>query len=65
MNKIKLAESWEVTYMKEWICVQVNHHNRIAETIEEYQRNGWSFYTYQAVGSPNMVNHYLLFKRGE
>jgi hypothetical protein len=51
--------------MKEWICVQVGHHKRIAETIIEYQRNGWSLHSYQTVGTPTMVNHYLLFERGE
>jgi len=43
--------------------VQVGHHNRIAEVIVEHQRQGWRLYTYQAQGSPTMVNHYLLFER--
>ncbi len=49
--------------MKEWTCVQVGHHNRIGEVIVEPQRQGWRFHTYQAQGSPTMVNHYLLFER--
>jgi hypothetical protein len=51
--------------MKEWECVQVSHHNKIAEVIENYQKDGWSLHTYQAQGSPVLVNHYLLFERGE
>ncbi|MCZ2809256.1 MAG: hypothetical protein O2V44_07880 [Candidatus Bathyarchaeota archaeon] len=49
--------------MKEYDCVQVGHHKSIAEVIEEYQRNGWRLHTYQAQGSPTLVNHYLLFER--
>ena len=49
--------------MKEWECVQVGHHMKISGLIEEYQRHGWSLHTYQAQGTPTMVNHYLLFER--
>ena len=49
--------------MKEWTCVQVNHHNKIAEVIEMHQDAGWKLHTYQTVGTPTMVNHYLLFER--
>lgn len=49
--------------MKEWECVQVNHHKKIPEVIMEYQRMGWRLHTYQAQGSPTLVNHYLLFER--
>ena len=51
--------------MKEWKCVQVGHHKNIASVIEEHQREGWMLHTYQAQGTPTMVNHYLLFERGE
>ena len=51
--------------MKEWTCVQVGHHKRVGETIEEFQREGWRLHTYQAQGTPTMVNHYLLFERGD
>jgi len=51
--------------MKEWKCVQVGHHKQIASVIEEHQRDGWMLHTYQAQGTPTMVNHYLLFERGE
>jgi len=50
--------------LKEWVCVQVNHHKRIGEVIEEHEKSGWRLHTYQAMGTPTMVNHYLLFERG-
>jgi len=52
--------------LKEWACVQVVHHKNIGKTIEEWQKNGWRFHTYQATG-PYMaeINHYLLFEKGE
>ena len=53
----------KVNDVKEWICVQLNHHNRIAEEIELRQDAGWKLHTYQTVGTPTMVNHYLLFER--
>jgi hypothetical protein len=43
--------------------VQVDHHKKIGKVIEEYQREGWALQDYEAVGSPTMVNHYLLFER--
>ncbi|MDH5770878.1 MAG: DUF4177 domain-containing protein [Candidatus Bathyarchaeota archaeon] len=49
--------------MKEYVCVQVGHHKDIAEVIEEYQKKGWRLHTYQAMGTPAIVNHYLLFER--
>jgi len=49
--------------LKEWECVQVGHHKRIAGIIEEYQKNGWCLHTYQAMGTPTIANHYLLFER--
>jgi hypothetical protein len=49
--------------LKEYDCVQVDHHKRIAEVIEDYQKDGWHLHTYQAQGSPTIVNHYLLFER--
>jgi len=49
--------------LKEWRCVQVGHHNRIGEVIEDMQRDGWVLHTYEAEGSPTIVNHYLLFER--
>ena len=49
--------------MKEWECVQVGHHKDIAKVVEEYQKNGWCLHTYQAMGTPAIANHYLLFER--
>ena len=49
--------------MKEYVCVQVGHHKRIGKVIDQYQREGWNLHTYQAQGTPTMVNHYLLFER--
>lgn len=49
--------------MKEYVCVQIDHHKRIGKVIEEHQREGWELHAYEAVGTPTMVNHYLLFKR--
>jgi len=50
--------------MKEYLCVQVGHHNKIAQTIQEYMMQGWRLHTYQATGHGAMVTHYLLFERG-
>ena len=43
--------------MKEWTCIQVTHHNSIAEAVRLHQGACWKLHTYQAVGSPTMVNH--------
>ena len=43
--------------------MQLGHHKDIGKTIEEWQRDGWRLHTYQAQGSPTIVNHYLLFER--
>jgi len=49
--------------LKKYMCVQVSHHKDIGKTIDEWQENGWHLHTYQAQGSPTLVNHYLLFER--
>ncbi|MCW4020281.1 MAG: hypothetical protein NWF14_03515 [Candidatus Bathyarchaeota archaeon] len=51
--------------MKEWRCVQVNHHRDVGGTIERWQKNGWLLHTYAcAQFRPGLeVNHYLLFER--
>ena len=51
--------------MKEWKCIQVGHHKRIGGVIEEYQNKGWCLHTYQAQGTPTIVNHYLLFEKAK
>ena len=50
--------------MKDYECVQVNHHKKVAEIIREYQGQGWKLHTYQATGQGTIVTHYLLFERG-
>ena len=51
--------------MKEWMCVQVGHHNNVGKTIDKWQRNGWRLNTYQATGQATLVSHYLLFEEAE
>jgi hypothetical protein len=47
--------------MKEYECVQVGHHKKIAEVIQEYIVNGWHLHTYQT----SVGHHYLLFEKGK
>ena len=51
--------------LKEWMCVQVKHHNDVASTIERFQKNGWRLHTYQVTGRDVWINHYLLFEKDE
>ncbi|UCG54389.1 MAG: hypothetical protein JSV32_07330 [Dehalococcoidia bacterium] len=51
--------------MKEYKCVQVNHHKKITEVIQEYLMNGWHLHTYQATGIGTEIKHYLLFEMGK
>ena len=51
--------------LKQWVCVQVSHHNKVGKVIEELEKEGWALHTYSAAqlrGSE--VNHYLLFEKG-
>jgi hypothetical protein len=50
--------------MKEYECVQVNHHKEIAKVTKQYLANGWHLHTYQATGYGTNITHYLLFERG-
>ena len=50
--------------MKEYICVQLDHHKKIAEVTQEYIMQGWRLHTYQATGYGTLITHYLLFERG-
>jgi hypothetical protein len=54
-----------IAKLKEYECVQVNHHKDIGKTIEEWQKKGWRLHTYQATEYRTDVNHYLLFEKGE
>lgn len=49
--------------MKDYICVQVDNHKEIGNTIAEYQKEGWRLHTYQATGRDIWIKHYLLFER--
>jgi hypothetical protein len=49
--------------MKTYECVQVRHHKKIAEAIQEYIMKGWHLHTYQVAGEQGAVNHYLLFEK--
>jgi hypothetical protein len=54
--------------MKKYECVLINHHDKIADTIDRYQKQGWHLHTYQATLSDALtssVNHYLLFEKGD
>jgi hypothetical protein len=51
--------------MKEYECVQVNHHKNVGKTVQEWQEKGWCLHSYAIAGSPAAVNHYLLFEKGE
>jgi hypothetical protein len=48
-----------------WECVEVNHHKNVGGTIEEWEKNGWSLYSYNTAGYGTAINHYLLFSRSE
>nr|MDO8132622.1 hypothetical protein [Candidatus Njordarchaeum guaymaensis] len=51
--------------MKEYECVEVDHHRNIGKTIGEWQNKGWHLHTYACsqAGVAKVVNHYLLFER--
>jgi hypothetical protein len=58
-----------VVEMKEYECVEVEHHKDVGKTIVEYQSRGWSLHSYQTAGMgagpmAYKVNHYLLFEKG-
>jgi len=47
--------------------VKVGHHKNVGETIEEWQKNGWHLHTYTTAQASmgEIINHYLLFEKGE
>jgi hypothetical protein len=62
------SEKARFSSVKEFTCVQVNHHNSVGPMIAQYLKQGWQLFSYQAAGVPgnlgsNGVNHYLLFER--
>ncbi len=59
----------EVSDLKEWNCILVNHHDSVGNTIMEMEQQGWRLHSYATAGMGGAlnytVNHYLLFVRGE
>jgi hypothetical protein len=58
--------------LKEWKCLQVDHHDNVGGTIEEMEKDGWILHTYAPVVTAvahapalfgGQINHYLLFER--
>ncbi|MFC1804205.1 hypothetical protein ACFL0D_09625 [Thermoproteota archaeon] len=49
--------------MKQWKCIQLDDHRKVAECIEDVQLDGWKLHTYQASGRDIWIKHYLLFER--
>jgi hypothetical protein len=50
--------------LKEYTCIQVNHHKEVPSAIFDMQNQGWRLHTYQATGYGTDVKHYLLFEKG-
>jgi len=54
--------------LKDWQCVEVKHNRDVGKTIKEWENNGWHLHTYSTAGSAgpmtSIINHYLLFERG-
>ena len=50
-----------VIHLREYQCIQLNHHNEVAKTIEEWEEKGWKLHTYQVAGQVTAFAHYLLF----
>jgi len=51
--------------LKEYACIQVNHHKEVSMAIADMQNLGWRLHTYQAAGYGTDVKHYLLFEKGD
>jgi len=49
--------------LEEYTCVEVNHHKKIANVINEYQKKGWYLHTYACAGVGFGTIHYLHFER--
>ena len=54
--------------MKEWHCMQLDHHEKIATAIEKFASEGWRLHTNTTAGPSStfmgyVVDHYLLFER--
>ena len=51
--------------LKEYDCVQVDHHKKMPKAIADMQNLGWRLHAYQATGWGTDVKHYLLFEKGD
>ena len=51
--------------LKEYACIQVNHHKEVPKAIADMQNLGWRLHTYQTTGYGTDVKHYLLFEKGD
>jgi hypothetical protein len=50
--------------VKEYACIQVNHHKEVSSAIAKMQNQGWRLHTYQASEFGTDVKHCLLFENG-
>ena len=48
--------------MKDYACMQVNHHKDISVAIVEMQNQGWHLNAYQATGYGGEAKHCSLFE---
>jgi hypothetical protein len=64
LNRQESAEKGGELKLKEYDCIQVNHHKEVPSAIAEMQNQGWRLHTYQATGIGTDVKHYLLFEKG-
>ena len=53
--------------MRQWKCIQVNHHDEVAVKITEFEEKGWELDTYNvcSIAGTGTVKHYLLFLKEE
>jgi hypothetical protein len=49
--------------MKEWLCIQIVNHKRVAKAIQEHEAKGWTLYSYQVAPYADRVSHFLLFEK--
>jgi len=49
--------------LKEYACIQVNHHKEVPKAIADMQNQGWHLHAYQTTGYGADVKHYLLFEK--
>ena len=45
--------------LKEWVCIKVDKHSKVLESIQDLQEMGWRLHTYQAIGTSGNPSHYL------